>query len=268
MGKSIVWRLLGVLVLWIISLIFTGSIPQATGITFVHHAVFLFIYWGHERLWLRKDPFTGKAIIKAFTYEIAIAIPILTMISLIFTGDPWRALAISINYTVLKLILYVIFEKSWNWKFRRKIIYMDMVGDLLHVGHINAIDVARRKGDVIVGIVSDSFAASYKRKPITPWIERARIIMNIRGVKGIMPQENLTTEVSRNMKTCGATHFLHGDDWNKTRQRARKRYLVGRGIKIIEIPYTKGVSTTRTIRKIRRRIYDVKKVSVRAKGKR
>ena len=254
MSKSAIWRILGVLVLWIISLTYTGSIPQATAITFIHHAIFLVIYWIHERIWLRARVGVPRAVIKAFTYEIVIAIPVLTMISWIFTGDPWRALAISINYTIFKLFLYVIYEKIWERIFSRKIIYLDMVGDLFHVGHLNAIKAAARRGSVVVGLVNDSHVAKYKRKPVIPWGQRATILLHIKGVEKVMSQENLTSAVVKNMKSCGATHFLHGDDWVFGKQRVRRVWLEHQGIDIIEIPYTKGISTTRIIRKIRRRV--------------
>ena len=120
MAKSLVWRFLGVVCLWIISFIFTGSIPKASYITAAHHTAFVFIYWMHERAWLRRSDFRLKALLKAYTYEIMIAVPVLTVISWLFTGDPWRALAISVNYTVFKLFLYVVYEKSWNRKFPQK----------------------------------------------------------------------------------------------------------------------------------------------------
>ena len=44
--------------------------------------------------------------------------------------------------------------------------YIDMVGDLFHVGHLNMFKQARTYGDyLIVGIHSDKTVESYKRKP-------------------------------------------------------------------------------------------------------
>ena len=106
-----------------------------------------------------------------------------------------------------------------------KRIYMDMVGDLFHVGHLNAINAAASLGDVIVGVVTDNFAATYKRRPIIPWIERATIIDSIRGVTHVMKQDNLTTSVLKNMNLCNATHFLHVDDWKIGKQLEIKKFL-------------------------------------------
>ena len=48
----------------------------------------------------------------------------------------------------------------------RKIVYVGMVGDFLHHGHINIIEEARKLGEVTIGLLTDEAAASYKRKPI------------------------------------------------------------------------------------------------------
>ena len=47
-----------------------------------------------------------------------------------------------------------------------KRVYVDMVGDLFHIGHINMFKQARELGDyLIVGVHSDKAVESYKRTP-------------------------------------------------------------------------------------------------------
>ena len=46
-------------------------------------------------------------------------------------------------------------------------VYVDMVGDLFHAGHVALLREARSHGDrLVVGVLSDETAASYKRRPI------------------------------------------------------------------------------------------------------
>ena len=49
----------------------------------------------------------------------------------------------------------------------QKIVYVDMVGDLFHYGHVEILRRAKEKGDkLIVGVHSDETVMEYKRKPI------------------------------------------------------------------------------------------------------
>ena len=47
-----------------------------------------------------------------------------------------------------------------------KIVYVGMVGDFFHHGHVNIIEEARKYGNVVVGLLTDKAVASYKRLPI------------------------------------------------------------------------------------------------------
>ncbi len=52
-------------------------------------------------------------------------------------------------------------------------VYVDMVGDLFHAGHVAFLREARSHGDwLVVGVLSDETAASYKRRPIMTLAER------------------------------------------------------------------------------------------------
>ena len=51
-------------------------------------------------------------------------------------------------------------------------VYVGMSADLLHPGHMNILKVARNYGDVIVGLLTDSAIASYKRLPYMSFDQR------------------------------------------------------------------------------------------------
>lgn len=66
-------------------------------------------------------------------------------------------------------------------------IYMDGVFDLFHVGHLDAIKQCKQLGDtVIIGIVSDTDARSYKRIPIINEVMRKEIIESCKYVDDII----------------------------------------------------------------------------------
>ena len=67
---------------------------------------------------------------------------------------------------------------------------MDGVFDLFHRGHLEAIKKVRKEagidGTVIIGIVSDQDANSYKRWPIISETDRVEIISNIKDVDEVI----------------------------------------------------------------------------------
>ena len=51
------------------------------------------------------------------------------------------------------------------------VVYVGMCADIIHHGHLNIIREAKKHGNVMVGLLTDSAIASYKRLP-TPWTTR------------------------------------------------------------------------------------------------
>ena len=59
----------------------------------------------------------------------------------------------------------------------KKIVYADIVGDMLHLGHVNLFKNCKKLVDyLIIGICSDELVATYKRKPILNLEERLSLI--------------------------------------------------------------------------------------------
>ena len=132
------------------------------------------------------------------------------------------------------------------------IVYIGMVGDGIHHGHINLIKKGQRYGRVIIGLLTDEAVESYKRKTILKYKERKFIFENIKGVWKIVPQKTL--DYVPNIMKYLPDIVLHGNDWKKgvqkeTRERA-KDAVKSYGGRLIDIPYTKGISTTQYIKRI------------------
>ena len=134
----------------------------------------------------------------------------------------------------------------------RKIVYVGMVGDFLHHGHINIIEEARKLGEVTIGLLTDEAVESYKRKPIFTFEQRKKIIENIKGVTSVIPQNSLN--YIPNLKKIKPNYVVHGDDWKSGAQKdARKKiinYLKEINGTLIEIPYTPGISSTSIIQRL------------------
>ena len=134
----------------------------------------------------------------------------------------------------------------------KKIVYVGMVGDFLHHGHINIIEEARKLGEVTIGLLTDEAVESYKRKPIFTFEQRKKIIENIKGVTSVIPQNSL--DYIPNLKKIKPNYVVHGDDWKSGAQKdARKKiinYLKEIGGTLVEIPYTSGISSTSIIKRL------------------
>jgi ethanolamine-phosphate cytidylyltransferase len=91
-------------------------------------------------------------------------------------------------------------------------VYVDMVGDLFHAGHVSLLREARRHGDwLVVGVLSDDTAASYKRRPIMTLAERVAVIESCRYVDEVI--EDAPLQVTEEFLAAREiTTVVHGDD--------------------------------------------------------
>ena len=107
-------------------------------------------------------------------------------------------------------------------------LYIGMSADLLHPGHLNIIEQARKLleekggGELIVGLLTDKAIASYKRLPYMTWEQRKVVVENVKGVTKVIPQETL--DYVPNLLKIKPDYVPHGDDWKtgvqaQTRQR-------------------------------------------------
>lgn len=119
--KSIIWRILGVLILATVTYAYTRSWITVGLITFIHHFVFLFVFYFHERIWLKYKNPKGwrRKLTKMFIYETLLGNIILGFITLMITGS-WKTMtAITLTYIGIKHITYIFNEFVWEkikWK--------------------------------------------------------------------------------------------------------------------------------------------------------
>ena len=135
----------------------------------------------------------------------------------------------------------------------KKKVYLGMCADILHHGHVNIINEASKIGVVTVGLLTDKAIASYKRIPILSYEERKKIVENIKGVGQVIPQETLSYK--SNLLLLRPDYVVHGDDWRKGPQEfIREEVIETLGEwsgQLVEIPYTKDISSTSIQKKIK-----------------
>lgn len=85
--------------------------------------------------------------------------------------------------------------------------------DLIHYGHINLLERARRLGDyLIVGLSTNEFNAVKNKKCYFSYEERKRLLEAIRYVDLVIPEEAWEQKAS-DIKLYQIDTFVIGDDW-------------------------------------------------------
>ncbi len=128
-----------------------------------------------------------------------------------------------------------------------------MSADLVHPGHLNVLKVASEFGEVVVGLLTDEAIASYKRIPFMEYEMRKQILESIKGVSKVVPQKTL--DYVANLRELKPSYVVHGDDWREGVQRKTRQNVIDVlaewGGELIEVPYTKGISSTQLNRAIK-----------------
>jgi len=128
-------------------------------------------------------------------------------------------------------------------------VYVDMVGDLFHAGHVSLLREARRHGDwLVVGVMSDDTAASYKRRPIMTLAERVTVIESCRYVDEVI--EDAPFRVTEEfLEEHAITAVVHGDDLSPEGAESVYGPAAAAG-RLIYLPRTAGISTTQLIQRV------------------
>lgn len=135
---------------------------------------------------------------------------------------------------------------------RKKIVYVAMSADILHEGHINIINTARKYGEVIVGLLTDKAISSYKNIPTLNYKQREVVLKNVKFVKKVIPQNTL--DYRPNLKILKPDYVIHGDDWKIGPQKKTRKQVIATlkkwGGKLVEPKYTENISSTNIKSKI------------------
>lgn len=131
-------------------------------------------------------------------------------------------------------------------------VYMDGVFDLFHRGHVESINKCLKFGDeIIIGIVSDKDAESYKRIPIINQDDRCEIIKNLKNVSDIIfPAPLIITKdfIEKNKLDIIVHSFSNNEDYEK--QKDFFEIPIKMGI-FKRIDYYSKISTSNIIKRIK-----------------
>lgn len=127
-----------------------------------------------------------------------------------------------------------------------KVVYLGMVGDILHPGLINIITEATKLGDVMIGLYTDKAIAAYRRLPYMTYEQRKQVVENIKGVTQVVAQDDYS--YIPNLLKYKPNYIIHGDDWKEGRDSELRdavfKTMHEIGGEVVEIPYTKGINSS------------------------
>jgi glycerol-3-phosphate cytidylyltransferase len=137
--------------------------------------------------------------------------------------------------------------KTSKINLKRPHVFVPMAADIMHYGHINILKKSKKYGSIIVGLMTDKGIKSYKKKyPFMSYKERKIVLESLKYVDCVIPIPGLKyVEFAKKYKF---NFFIHGDDWKKGPQSHQRSSLIKImkkwGGKVIDIKYTKGVSSS------------------------
>lgn len=127
--------------------------------------------------------------------------------------------------------------------------------DLFHAGHVAFLrhcrDLAGADGQVVVGLNTDAFAESYKRRPTIDYAGREAVLRACRFVDDIVPNDQpggsaLALVESVGPRVVAATMDYHpstGKDWF-VQVGIPAEWFRARGIAVHWVAYSQGISST------------------------
>jgi glycerol-3-phosphate cytidylyltransferase len=127
-------------------------------------------------------------------------------------------------------------------------IYTGGTFDLFHAGHVEFLRRCAELGSVTVSLNEDEFIEKYKgKRPVISYQERKDVLLGCRWVDRVVP--NLGGADSRvAIDLCSPNLIVIGSDWARRDYYAQMQFdqdwLDERGIGLVYIPYTQGISST------------------------
>jgi glycerol-3-phosphate cytidylyltransferase len=127
-------------------------------------------------------------------------------------------------------------------------IYTGGTFDLFHSGHVNLLRRCSELGDVVVSLNTDEFIEGYKGKPpVLSYQEREAVLKSCKYVDQVVPNVG-GSDSKIAIELIQPDYIAIGSDWAKKNYHEQmgftQDWLDARGIGLVYIPYTKGVSST------------------------
>ena len=125
-----------------------------------------------------------------------------------------------------------------------KKVYVSLIADLFHAGHIRVLKEASKLGEVTVGLLTLKACGELNDIPYLDYKKRKEVLENVSIVKEILPQESASYK--DNLLKIKPDYVVHGDDWQSSYQKKYRTEVIELlqkwGGELVEIPYSFDIS--------------------------
>ena len=125
-----------------------------------------------------------------------------------------------------------------------KKVYVSMIADLLHAGHINILKEAIGHGEVTVGLLTSTAINELNDTAYLKYQQRLDVISSLSMVSNVISQEDASYK--KNLLKIKPDYVVHGDDWIDGKQSKYRQEVIELlsewGGKLIEVEYSSGIS--------------------------
>ena len=127
---------------------------------------------------------------------------------------------------------------------KMKKVYVSMIADLLHAGHINIMEAAAKYGEVTVGLLTSAAINELNDTAYLKYQQRLDVIKNLKMVANVIPQEEASYKT--NLTKIKPDYVVHGDDWKDNKQSKYRteviKLLSEWDGELIEVSYSSDIS--------------------------
>jgi D-beta-D-heptose 7-phosphate kinase/D-beta-D-heptose 1-phosphate adenosyltransferase len=141
---------------------------------------------------------------------------------------------------------------AWRAGQSGRVVFTNGVFDLLHPGHVELLEAARREGDaLIVGVNSDGSArrlAKGPERPVAGEQARARVLAGLAAVDCVVLFDQATPLVL--IQALAPDVLVKGADYTRDRI-VGADWVEARGGRVVRVPVVPGYSTTAMVERLR-----------------
>ncbi len=125
-----------------------------------------------------------------------------------------------------------------------KKVYVSLIADLLHAGHIRVLNEAKKYGEVTVGLLTNTAISELNDTAYLKYHQRLEVLESLSMVSKVIPQD--TASYKENLEKLRPDFVVHGNDWTDNSQlkyRTEVIELLKRwGAELVEIEYSIEIS--------------------------